>query len=87
MPEPLNDVSSIPTVPIVTLPLFVTRYEYVTVSPTADTVVGDADFAKVNAGAGTAGVVTVDVGDVTGTPPAVPVAVAVFVVEPLSISV
>jgi hypothetical protein len=74
---------------MVTLPLFVTTNEYVTVCPAAVTVDGFADLTTVNAGAGGVGIVTLDGGDVGGAvlPGGVPVAVAVFDTDPESTSV
>jgi hypothetical protein len=69
----------------VTLPVFVTRKEYVTALPATETVDGVAVFTMVRAGVGVAVTVAVDGGDVTSPPVGgLPVAVAVFVTEPES---
>ncbi|VXB16828.1 hypothetical protein ARTHRO9V_1280004 [Arthrobacter sp. 9V] len=72
----------------VTLPVFVKRNEYVTVSPTFAPVAGLADFTSDSDGFGVDGTVTVDGSDGTGVPlpGGVPVAVAEFVVDPRSTS-
>ena len=73
---------------MVTLPVLVTRNVYVTTSPAAVTVVGDADFTTVNAAVCVTGTVTDDGGDTGAVTPAggVPVAVAVLAIEPASMS-
>jgi hypothetical protein len=61
---------------------------YDTVWPAADTVVGEADLVKVKAGFEGSGIVTDDAVDVTGGPDGgVPVAVALFITDPLFTSV
>ena len=68
-----------------TFPVFVTANVYVTVSPTADTDAGLADFTIDNAGLCVTGTDAVDGGDVTGGPVGgVPVAVAESLIDPLS---
>jgi hypothetical protein len=63
----------------------VTANVYVTVSPTADTDAGLADFTIDNAGFCVTGTDAVDGGDVTGGPVGgVPVAVAESLIDPLS---
>ena len=65
--------------------MFVTANVYVTVSPTADTDAGLADFTIDNAGLCVTGTDAVDGGDVTGGPVGgVPVAVAESLIDPLS---
>ena len=87
VPEPLNAPSSTVTFVSVTLPVFVTRNEYVTVSPAPVGVAGLADFATVIAGVCGAGIVTLDGGDTTDEPDAeVPVAVASLLMLPASTS-
>ena len=71
----------------VTLPVFFTTKEYETVSPALDTVVGDADFDTVRAGAAVAVTVADEAAEVTWAPPGVvPEAVAESAIDPLSIS-
>ena len=78
-------VSSTDTPVRSTLPAFVTKNVYVTVSPTADTDAGAADFTIDNAGDCVTGTDAVDGGDVTAGPDGgVPVAVAESLIDPLS---
>ena len=85
VPVPENAVSATLMLLIVTLPVFVTTNEYVTVSPAAETVLGVTDFT--NDSEGEAGTVTTaldgfeSVGVVV--PGGVPEATAVFVTLPL----
>jgi hypothetical protein len=60
LPLPEKPVSPTLMLPKVTLPVFFTMNEYVTVEPAFVTVVGDADFTSVNAGAGVAVTVAVE---------------------------
>ena len=84
VPVPVNDVSLTAMLLIVTLPVFVTRNEYVTVAPAEDTLAGVADFTSDRLGDdGT--VTTADDGfESVGVvvPGAVPDATAVFVTDP-----
>ena len=57
-PVPLKAVSLICRPVIVTLPVLLTRNEYATVWPAADTVVGDAVLSSVSAELNVTGVVT-----------------------------
>jgi hypothetical protein len=87
VPEPVNAPSATLGLVNVTLPVLVTRNEYVTTSPAKATVAGAADFTSEIAGAGGAVTVVFDGGDVTSGPVGgVPVAVAVFVTCPASTS-
>ena len=84
VPVPENAVSATLTLLIVTLPLFVTTNEYVTVAPAELTDVGVTDFT--NESFGPAGMVTtaLDGPDWVGVdaPGAVPDAIAVLVTVP-----
>ena len=85
LPVPENVPSTADTFASVTLPVFVTRNEYVTTAPAPATVDGVADFTIVNVGVADAVTVALEGGDVTAAPVGgVPVAVAVFVTEPAS---
>ncbi len=88
VPVPVKAVSVTVTSVSVTLPVFVTKKEYVIGVPTVDTVAGSADFTTVMAGDSMAGTTTVDGGDTGGSPPpgGLPVPVAVFVSCPASMS-
>ncbi len=77
-------VSVTPTSVRVTLPVLVTTKLYVTTAPTTATVVGDADFAIVNAGLWVAVTVAVAGDEVCGLFfGSLPVAVAESFIEPL----
>jgi hypothetical protein len=84
VPVPEKAPSSIFTFDIVTLPVLVTRNEYVTVSPAVATVPGSADLFKLIAGCGGVGTTTVDGSDGTEVfdPGGVPSTVAVLVTDP-----
>ena len=85
-PAPENVPSTTEAFVSVTLPVFVTRNEYVTVSP-ATSVRLSAVLTIDTDGSGTDGVRVVDGSEVTGVPEGgVPVAVAVFSMEPASTS-
>ena len=58
VPVPVNAVSFTPALVIVTLPVFVIKNEYVTVSPALVTWAGVADFTKARAGFCAAGTST-----------------------------
>jgi len=80
-------VSMIAMFLIVTLPVFLTANEYVTCAPTVETVVGLAVFSTDSDGFWVAVIVIVEPGDVVVPPPGVfPLAVAVSMIDPLSIS-
>ena len=87
-PVPEKSISSTATPLRGTLPVLVTWNVYVSTSPAAVTVVGDADLDSVNAAVWVTGTVTDDGGDTGGVTPAggVPVAVAVLAIEPASMS-
>jgi hypothetical protein len=83
VPVPENAPSFTVIVCNVTLPVFVTRNDHVTLCPAADTDVGNTDFATVNAGLAVAVTVALDGGEVSVVPDgSLPAAVAVFVTEP-----
>ena len=84
----MNAVSLMTMLDMVTLPVLVTRNEYVTVSPAAVIVAGVAVFTTVRIGAGGTATVAVEGSEITGVvdPGGVPCAVAVFVTEPASTS-
>ncbi len=87
VPVPENAVSAAVTPVSVVLPVLVTTKEYVTVWPAAVTAAGEAVFSRASAGPDVTVTVAVDALDVTGGPVGgVPVAVAVFVTEPASMS-
>jgi len=86
-PAPENAVSSMVTALNVTFPVLVTWNVYVITWPAPVTLVGSADLVTVRAGAST-GTVADDGGDTGGETPGggVAAAVAVFVIEPASMS-
>jgi hypothetical protein len=76
-------VSATETPVRLTFPVFVTKNVYVTVSPTADTDAGAADFTIDKAGDCVTGTVAVDGGESIGGPVGgVPVAVAESLIDP-----
>src|SRR3984885_8741304 len=76
-------VSSTDTPVRSTLPVFVTKNVYVTVSPTADTDAGAADFTIDNAGDCVTGTVAVDGGESIGGPDGgEPEAIAESLIDP-----
>jgi hypothetical protein len=87
-PLPENTVSSIAIAVSVTLPVLVTWNVYVTTSPAAVTVAGLADLATVKAAVRVTSTVADEGGDTGGVSPGggVAVAVAVFAIDPASIS-
>jgi hypothetical protein len=85
LPVPENPSSTIARPVAVTFPVFVTKNEYVTVSPALLTVVGLADLVSVSAGVWVAVTVAVDGAETSGLPETgVPDAVAVSEMLPLS---
>ena len=67
--------------------MFVTKKEYVSVWPAAETLLRSADFTRDSPGAGIEGTSTVEGGDSIGGPVGgTPVAVAVLLVVPRSTS-
>lgn len=87
VPVPENAVSCADTSVNVTLPALTTKNEYATDCPAAVTVVGVTVFLIDSAGDGVLVTVAVDGSDVTADPVGgVPVATAVLVIEPASMS-